>query len=64
MLETIVRVSSSKYSCVREALTAAAETDYVLPTNTVRTLGLKLLTCSQLHHNNLWLYLLLLEYAV
>ena len=50
MLETIVRVSSSKYSCVREALTAAAETDYVLPTNTVRTLGLKLLTCSQLHH--------------
>ena len=29
MLETIVRVTSSKYSCVREALTAAAETDHV-----------------------------------
>ena len=44
MLETIVHVTSSKYSCVKEALTAAAETDhvdsYVLPTNTVRTLGI------------------------
>ena len=29
MLETIVRVTSSKYSCVREPLTAAALTAHV-----------------------------------